>query len=66
MDRIDAYRLALDPAEGESWTGTITVTLDRYDLKTIRDSLSSAHYEGVIEIEEANRMLDKLNLERLW
>ena len=66
MERIDAYRLELDPAEGESWTGTMIVSLDRYDLKTIRNSLSSAEYEGIIEIEEANRILDKLNLERLW
>ena len=66
METIETYRLDLDPADGESWNDTITVTLDRYDLKTIRKSLSSAEYEGIIEIEEANRMLDKLNLEKLY
>ena len=66
METIETYRLNLDPADGESWDGVVVANLYRYDLKIIRDSICSAEYEGIISIEDANYLLEKLNLEKLY
>ena len=62
-NKIDKWRLDVKPDDKDAWNGTVTVTLNRYELSILASALSSAEYEGVIDLDDRDYMLDKLNIE---
>ena len=61
-EKIDSWRLDVKPDDKDAWNGTVTVTLNRYELSILTSALNSAEYEGVIDLDDRNHMLDKLNI----
>ena len=62
-NKIDKWRLDVKPDDKDAWNGTVTVTLNRSELSILASALSSAEYEGVIDLDDRDYMLDKLNIE---
>lgn len=61
-EQIERWRLSATEGSSDAWKKTITVTLDREDLRILTDSISSANYEGVISDSERAYMFNKLNI----
>ena len=61
-EQIERWRLSVTEGSRDAWKKTITVTLDREDLRILTDALSSANYEGVISDLERTYMFNKLNI----
>lgn len=62
-EKIDRWRLDVKPDNKNAWNGTVTVTLNRYELNILASALSSAEYEGVICLDDRDHILNKLNIE---
>ena len=62
-EKIPRWKLEIEPDDKDAWNGTITVTLNRYELSILASALDSAEYEGVIGSDERDHMFDKLNIE---
>ena len=62
-EKIDRWRLDVKPDNKNAWNGTVTVTLNRYELSILASALSSAEYEGVICLDDRDYILNKLNIE---
>lgn len=62
-EKIPRWKLDVKPDDKDAWNGVVTVTLNRYELSILASALNSAEYEGVINLEDRDYMLDKLNIE---
>ncbi len=43
-EKIDRWRLDVKPDDKDAWNGTVTVTLNRYELSILASALNSAEY----------------------